>query len=109
MNAAGNLTSTVETCNSFTILAHDRPIHIDLQATHAIVNDRRDNCHKEFLSLDCRAWNNVVVELLATACWAACIIPRLAMRIGWPRATIRILLMLLRCIVVILVRFLKHG
>merc|ERR1740130_18923 len=78
MHTASNLTCTVETLDDLAIVGHHSPLNIDLQPTHAVVDDRSNDGNVEFLRLDIRALDNVVVKLLATACHSAGLIPRLA-------------------------------
>jgi hypothetical protein len=55
-----------------------------LQASHAVVDDRCDDGHVKRLCGELRSINDVVVELLAAACLARRLIPRLARWICWP-------------------------
>mmetsp|Transcript_123636 Transcript_123636/g.332066 ORF Transcript_123636/g.332066 Transcript_123636/m.332066 type:complete len:279 (+) Transcript_123636:392-1228(+) len=81
----------------------DARLGVDLQATHAIVDHRRDDRHVERLGGDLRAGNDIVVELLARAGLAAGLVPRLARGVCGPRAALGVLGHLLRGLVVLVV------
>merc|ERR1711933_244223 len=83
-------------------LGHALAQNCSLQTAHAVMDHRRDDGHIEGLSGHSAARDNVVVELLAAASLATGLVPRLARRVGWPRATIRVLLGLLGSLVVLL-------
>mmetsp|Transcript_115503 Transcript_115503/g.188224 ORF Transcript_115503/g.188224 Transcript_115503/m.188224 type:complete len:208 (-) Transcript_115503:413-1036(-) len=62
-----------------------------------------DDSHVEGLSSDLRTIDDVVVELLTAARLATGLIPSLAGRVCWERATVWVLLLLLRCFIMTLV------
>merc|ERR1711971_655550 len=77
MDATCCLTCDIKAWDN-TILVLTLSIHSALQATHTVVNHRRDDGHIKRLSGNLTAINEVVVELLATPCGATRIVPRFA-------------------------------
>mmetsp|Transcript_150854 Transcript_150854/g.366396 ORF Transcript_150854/g.366396 Transcript_150854/m.366396 type:complete len:220 (+) Transcript_150854:1255-1914(+) len=66
MHAASDLTCGVQTRDCLPCAGVDHSgVNVNLQAAHAVVNDRRDDCHIEGFTLDLGTWDDVVVELLA--------------------------------------------
>merc|ERR550532_2960537 len=93
MNSTGNFPSCIQTRDGHSRRCADHGrIRVNLQATHAVMNDWRDDGHIEFLLGDGRPWDDVVVELLARPRLATGLVPRLTTGVGWPGATVRVLL-----------------
>jgi len=109
MDTASDLTCSVEARNGLAIAVDHCRVRIDLQTTHAVMDHWCDDGHVERLGLEGRAWDDVVVELLARSCLATGGIPRLTRWVGWVRSTVRILLCLLGSFVVVIVRLLQGG
>merc|ERR1719401_1742691 len=101
MHTASSLSCDVQAWQRLAF-RHTLTQNSSLQTANAIVDHRCDDGHVEGLSGHSAARDNVVVKLLATACLAAGLVPRLARRVGRPRATIRILLGLLGSLVMLL-------
>jgi len=106
MDTASDLTCSVEAWNGLAIAVDHCRVHIDLQTTHAVMDHWCDDGDIEGLGLHGRAWDDVVVELLARSCLATSGIPRLTRWVGWVRSTVRILLCLLGSFIVVIVRLL---
>ena len=68
----------MRTLDDLATAAHDRRIHIDFEATHAIMDHGRDDGDIEWLGLQCAARDDVVEALLARASLATGCIPRFA-------------------------------
>mmetsp|Transcript_70927 Transcript_70927/g.188595 ORF Transcript_70927/g.188595 Transcript_70927/m.188595 type:complete len:403 (+) Transcript_70927:249-1457(+) len=101
MDAAGNLAGGVQARDGLAGLGGDDcGVGVDLEAAHAVVDDRRDDRDVEGLGLHLVGGEDVVVELLAAAGLAAGLVPRLARRVGRVGAAIRVLLGL-RCRLVV--------
>merc|ERR1711924_377471 len=65
MHTTSNLTCSVQAWDDLILGVEHTRRFIDSQASHAIVDDRRDDGHiKRFCSY-CRAWDDIMVELLA--------------------------------------------
>merc|ERR1719171_2410339 len=90
MNTTSSLTGDIQARKCLAI-PDTLTLDCGLQASHAIMNDRSDDGHVERLCSELGSINDVVIELLAAACLAGWLIPRLARGVRWPRATIRVL------------------
>mmetsp|Transcript_61028 Transcript_61028/g.189517 ORF Transcript_61028/g.189517 Transcript_61028/m.189517 type:complete len:275 (+) Transcript_61028:485-1309(+) len=109
VHATRNLARGVQTRDCLARFADDRGIRVDLQATHAVMDDRRNDSHIERLRLDSGTRNDVVVELLARTSLATGLIPRLSRGVSGPRAAIWVLLGLFGCLIVYFRRLLQDG
>merc|ERR1711976_609771 len=88
MNTTSNFTSRIQARDSLSSSTHARRVHVDLETTHAVMDDWCDNSYIERLGLHIRPLNDVVKEFLARTSLATRLVPRLAARICWPRATV---------------------
>mmetsp|Transcript_2518 Transcript_2518/g.3105 ORF Transcript_2518/g.3105 Transcript_2518/m.3105 type:complete len:347 (+) Transcript_2518:291-1331(+) len=95
MHATCHFTSSIEPGNGLAILAHHCAVLINLQATHAVVNHRRNNGAVKWLSLHLGSVDEVVEKLLAHSRLARSFIPRLARGVGLEGAAVGVLLLLL--------------
>merc|ERR1719330_443226 len=103
MDTTCHLTSGIQSGDGPAIAGHNSGIHIDFQASHAIMDHWRDDCDIEWFTLHGGTWDDVVVELFPRACLATRRIPRLARWVSRVRPSIGVLLGLLCCLVVLIV------
>merc|ERR1712100_824632 len=78
MHATSDFACSVKTRDGFATSADASRVHVNLKTAHAVMDHRSDDRHVKWLSLHCRAWDNVMEELFARASRPTCIIPRLA-------------------------------
>merc|ERR1719313_939131 len=92
MHSSSYFTSCIQAWNGLAGGIANSGVCVNLQASHAVVNDRGDDGNVELLCCNCRSINDVVVELLSGTGLPTWLIPRFARGICRERSSFWVLL-----------------